>query len=319
MCPSNEEADLVDHYKGIQRDDKGRQIGSSTLYDRWGIRKHLLDDLYVRFFRLAEMRIGERAEFGIVSFISNYSFLNGRSHPILRESFLKTFQSIWIDSLNGDKYRTGKVIPKGLPGAGTADQSIFTTEYDPRGIQVGTCITTLLKVRSAVERKRPARVFFREFWGRATGKRAALLESLAMDAWPEKRKREASGRPEGPREYEQLQPSREGMWKLIPRSVVGGVEDWPAFDELFPRAYQGVNPNRGLQGSVIDMDRNVLKRRMLDYFSPLSFSELAARHPELCKGRARYEPKTLREKLRQVSGFREKNIVPYVLFPLDLR
>jgi hypothetical protein len=317
--PVKEEADLVDHYKGIRRDDKGRQIGSSVLYDRWGIRKHLLDDLYIRFFRLAEMRIGERAEFGIVSFISNYSFLNGRSHPILRESFLKTFQSIWIDSLNGDKYRTGKVIPKGLPGAGTTDQSIFTTDYDQRGIQVGTCITTLLKARSVAERKRSAGVLFREFWGRATGKRAALLESLEMNAWPEKRKREASSRPEGPREYEQLQPSREGMWKLIPRSVVGGVEDWPALDELFPIAYQGVNPNRGLQGSIIDIDRNALKKRMLDYFSSLSFSELATRHPELCKGRARYEPKTLRERLHQVSGFCEKNVVPYVLFPMDLR
>lgn len=117
--PLAEEADLVDHYKGIRRDGKGKQRGPSELYTRWGIRKQLLDDLYIRFFRLAERCIGERADYGVVSFISNYSFYAGRSHPIMRESLIRSFDEIWIDSLNGDKYKTGKVIPKGLPGEGT--------------------------------------------------------------------------------------------------------------------------------------------------------------------------------------------------------
>jgi predicted helicase len=136
--PMAEEADLVDHYKGIKRDHQGHQVGKSALFTEWGVRKHLLDDLYIRFFRLAERQIGERAEYGIVSFISNYSFYAGRSHPMMRESLLSSFDQVWIDSLNGDKYRTGKVIPPGLPGEGTTDQSIFTTEQDPRGIQVGS-------------------------------------------------------------------------------------------------------------------------------------------------------------------------------------
>ena len=63
----------------------------------------------------------------------------------MRESLLKNFHELWIENLNGDKYRTGKVIPAGLPGAGTSDQSVFSTEQDPRGIQVGTCISTFLK------------------------------------------------------------------------------------------------------------------------------------------------------------------------------
>jgi predicted helicase len=136
-APIAEEADLVDHYKGIKRNDKGKQVGNSELFERWRIRKHLLDDLYIRFLRLAETRIGERAEYGIVSYISNYSFYIDRSHPLMRESLLRNFQMVWIDCLNGDKYRTGKVIPKGLPGAGSSDQSVFTTEHDPRGISSG--------------------------------------------------------------------------------------------------------------------------------------------------------------------------------------
>lgn len=61
--PPDEEMRLADHYKGIRRDTKGKQVGQTELYRRFGVRKHLLDDLYIRFFRLAEMRIGERAEY----------------------------------------------------------------------------------------------------------------------------------------------------------------------------------------------------------------------------------------------------------------
>ncbi|MBI1817744.1 MAG: hypothetical protein HYR72_22430 [Deltaproteobacteria bacterium] len=62
------------------------QDGESLLYLRWGVRKQLLDDLYSRFFRLAEKRIGETAEYGVVSYIPNSSYLTGRSHPLMRES-----------------------------------------------------------------------------------------------------------------------------------------------------------------------------------------------------------------------------------------
>ena len=151
-----EEAELVVHYKGIElvedRDRKGqprldefgrprrKQRGQSLLYKEFGVRKQLLDDLYVRFLRLAEERIGEAADHGIVSYISNSSYLTGRSHPVMRRSLLRNFHRVWIDNLNGDKFKTGKIIPKGLPGEGTADQSAFTTDHDPRGIQPGTAI-----------------------------------------------------------------------------------------------------------------------------------------------------------------------------------
>jgi hypothetical protein len=144
---------LVAHYRGIElveernkdnsvkRDEFGRpkkkQRGDSLLYREFGVRKQLLDDLYIRFIRLAEERIGETAEYGIVSYISNSSYLTGRSHPLMRRSLPSNFHAVWIDNLNGDKYRTGKIIPKGLPGAGTRDDSAFTTEMDPRGIQPG--------------------------------------------------------------------------------------------------------------------------------------------------------------------------------------
>ena len=99
-----------------------------------------LNDLYVRFFRMAERRITEKTGQGVVCFISNYSWLDGLSFTGMREHFLREFDAIRIDSLNGDRYRTGKVTPDGDP-----DPSIFATPSDPVGIQVGTAITTLVR------------------------------------------------------------------------------------------------------------------------------------------------------------------------------
>lgn len=319
VLPLPEESDLADHYKGIGRDAKGRQIGKSALFTRFGVRKHLLDDLYVRFFRLAEVRIGERAQHGVVSFISNYSFLTGRSHPLMRESLLKNFDDVWIDALNGDKYRTGKVIPQGLPGAGSSDQSVFSTEQDPRGIQVGTAITTLLKRRNGGSGTGPATVRFRDFWGFSASKRKALRASLDLQTLTAVKRRRLAGLPEGPREYETVVPTERNQWKLVPRSVTGGFEDWPSLDELFPVSFQGVNPNRGLEGSLIDIDPDTLSRRMQDYYSSMPFARLRELYPALCELRARYEPEELRTRLRKESAFREEQIVPYLLFPFDLR
>jgi hypothetical protein len=182
-----EEAELVAHYKGIElveernkdgsvkRDEFGRpkkkQRGDSLLYKEFGVRKQLLDDLYIRFIRLAEERIGEAADYGVISYISNSSYLTGRSHPMMRRSLLTNFHAVWIDNLNGDKYRTGKIIPRGLPGAGTRDDSAFTTEMDPRGIQPGTAIVTWVKRTGARMKAGNTAVLYRDFWGPAAGKR----------------------------------------------------------------------------------------------------------------------------------------------------
>lgn len=317
--PLSEEADLVDHYKGIRRDEKGKQVGPSELYTRWGIRKQLLDDLYVRFFRLAERCIGERAEYGVVSFISNYSFYTGRSHPIMRSSLLQSFDEIWIDCLNGDKYKTGKVIPRGLPGEGTTDQSIFTTEHDPRGIQVGTGITTLLKRRGHTCPNTTPTVHYRNYWGRSQGKREALLSSLAMSSWTPEKMAAATRSPEGPRQFEEFVPTEQARWKLVPFAAQGGFDDWPALDQLFALKVQGVNPNRGIQGTVLEMRKEVLESRMREYFSKESHARLKAEHPLLYESYAGYDGEKVRDELRNTRKFDPDRLQPYVIFPLDSR
>jgi hypothetical protein len=316
--PLQEEADLADHYKGITRNEKGKQVGSSRLYTEWGVRKQLLNELYVRFFRLAERCIGERAEFGLVSFISNYSFLSGRSHPLMRESLLRAFDLIWVDSLNGDKFKTGKVIPAGLPGAGSSDQSVFSTAQDSRGIQPGTAITTMLK-RPGHSREQIAQVYFRHFWGRAQDKRAALLRSLDIRDWTSSKTEALAETPSGPRAFAPFEPTRQNRWKFVPFIAQGGFEDWPALDQLFVVSVQGVNTNRGVSGSVIEADRLVLERRMSAYFSNQTDDAFSKAHPVLFTERAGYKPAVVRARLKQVSSYNEQRIVPYVLFPLDDR
>ena len=85
-----------------------------------------LNDLYVRFFRMAERRITQKTGQGVVCFISNYSWLDGLSFTGMRERYLEAFDAVRIDCLNGDKYKTSKVAPDGSP-----DPSIFSTEGDP--------------------------------------------------------------------------------------------------------------------------------------------------------------------------------------------
>ena len=311
--PIDEESDLVDRYKGIRRDAKGKQVGASDLYTRFGIRKQLLDDLYIRFLRLAELRIGERAEYGVVSWISNSSYLAGRSHPLMRESLLRNFHAIWIDNLHGNRLASERTP------WGDSCETIFNVPGGGPGIKVGTCISTFLKRQLPASAPADTEVLVRDFWGRAQLKRQALQAALGLDAVSAKEKKRLAGLPEGPREYEAVSPTERNGWKFVAASSSGGYEDWPALDELFPASFQGVNPNRGLDGSVIDTDRAQLIARMKDYYSSISFQALAAKYPTLCEPRARYEPEAIRDSLRKESRFDEAHVVPYLLFPLDSR
>ena len=128
-----------------------------------------LNDLYVRFFRMAERRIAQKTGRGVVCFISNYSWLDGLSFTGMRERYLEAFDAIRIDCLNGDKYKTGKVAPDGTP-----DPSIFSTEGDPVGIQVWTAIATL--VRKA-EHAPAGEIGFRHLRGRGPIHRLRLSVS----------------------------------------------------------------------------------------------------------------------------------------------
>jgi hypothetical protein len=138
-----EERDLTDAYRATRRAPAPQGQG--------------LNDLYVRFFRMAERRIVEGTGQGVVCYISNYSWLDGLSYSGMRERYMDVFDRIWIDSLNGDKYRTGKITPEGDP-----DPSVFSTEWNREGIQTGTAISLMARRE---ESRGTSVVYFRHFWG----------------------------------------------------------------------------------------------------------------------------------------------------------
>ena len=115
-----------------------------------------------------------------------------------------------------------------------------------------------------------------------------------MDSWTPAQIDDQAANPEGPRAYVEFAPSAKNGWKFSPSSK-GGFEDWPSYDDLFLKYFQGVNMNRGLEDSIVDINRPALEARMKDYFSSTSFDELKGRHPGLCEPRAGYDPQATRQ------------------------
>ena len=252
-----------------------------------------LNDLYVRFFRMAERRIAEKTGRGVVCFISNYSWLDGLSFTGMRERYLEAFDAIRIDCLNGDKYKTGKIAPDGTP-----DPSIFSTKGDPVGIQVGTAVAML--VRKAAHA--PAEtVGFRHLWGQA--KREELLKSAEAEPGAL---------------YDDIEPKLPLGLPFVPAAVSGGWFGRPALPDLFPRSFPGVKTSR--DGFLVDVDLDRLKARVADYFNAdLSHEEIARRYPSAMKTTARFAAPAVREKLLARGGPIEAGFVRYAYRPFDNR
>lgn len=224
----------------------------------------------------------------------------------MRKSLLSNFHEIWIDNLNGDKYRTGKLIPAGLPNAGSADQSVFTTDMDPRGIQPGTAIVMLVKRKEAKTSPTKTVVQYRDFWGLASVKRSELIAALP------------TGVGERSEPYGTVSPTQENRWRLSPTMIDGGFEAWPAIDELFPIQFQGVEPNRGLDGTVLDSDRDGLARRVSEYLGSANYSSALAKFPAFGESFGGYVPNTVWESISKI-GYDEDKIVRNLVFPFDER
>ena len=275
----DEERDLSDAYRTTRRVRRPEGQG--------------LNDLYVRFFRMAERRIAEKTGRGVVCFISNYSWLDGLSFTGMRERYLDAFDAVRIDCLNGDKYKTGKVSPDGLP-----DPSIFSTEGDPVGIQVGTAIMTL--VRKADHAPADA-VGFRHLWGQA--KRAELT---------------ATAEDEPGALYEEIAPILPLGLPFVRTAVSEDWFAWPALPDLFPVSFPGVKTSR--DGFLVDVDLDRLRARVADYFdASVSHEDIARRYPGAMKTTARFDARAVRDVLVKRGGPRESGFSRYAYRPFDNR
>ncbi len=252
-----------------------------------------LNDLYVRFFRMAERRITEKTGQGVVCFISNYSWLDGLSFTGMRERYLEAFDVIRIDCLNGDKYKTGKVAPDGLP-----DPSIFSTEGDPVGIQVGTAIVTLVRKADHV----PAdAVGFRHLWGQAKPSELVATAEAEPDTF-----------------YEEVKPVPSLGLPFVRTAVSDGWFDWPSLPDLFPVSFQGVQTGRDV--FLIDTDIERLQARIGNYFDVnINHEEMARRYPRVMKDTGRFDARAVRDALLARGGPNESGFVRHAYRPFDNR
>ena len=252
-----------------------------------------LNDLYVRFFRMAERRIAEKTGQGVVCFISNYSWLDGLSFTGMRERYLDAFDVIRIDCLNGDKYKTGKTTPDGA-----ADPSIFSMPEDPVGIQVGTAIATLVRKADHAPTKA---VGFRHLWGQAKREELTATAQAEPDAL-----------------YDSFEPSLALGLPFTRVAVADSWQDWPALPDLFQMSFPGVKTSR--DSFLVDVDLARLKARVMDYFSPdLSHEEIARRYPSMMSATARYDARAVRDALLRRGGPIESGFVRHAYRPFDTR
>lgn len=278
-----EEQGLVEPYK-------------DGLISQWGIRKFNLDDLYVRFFRLAERCIVERTGQGIVCFISNFSYLSEPSFLVMRQRFLNEFDKLWFDCMNGDGRETGKLTPEGKP-----DPSVFSTEYNREGIKKGTAVALMLRTGKHI--KKPT-VRFRNFWG--VTKRTDLIESLDRKNFDA--------------DYELSTPDASNRFSFRPFNIVTDYLEWPKIVDLCGvRPFNGPVERRGNSLIAFETDKGKL-HLLKKYFDPnISDSEIRAIAPSWMKSSGEFNAKTTRAKLKGGIKYNSAKIVRYPFKPFDVR
>ena len=258
-----------------------------------------LNDLYVRFFRMAERRIAEKTGRGVVCFISNYSWLDGLSFTGMRERYLQAFDAIRIDNLHGDR-----IISEYAPD-GRTSETVFALRGQSPGIKVGTSIALLSRSGTSANTSTGGGVRCRDFHqARADERRQALLDSL-----------DDAGIDTG---YSALEPNLRLGLPFKPTAVSEGWFDWPALPDLFPVSFPGVKTSR--DGFLVDTDLDRLKARIADYFdADLSHEEIARRYPGVMKTTARFDARAVRERLMSRGGPVEDGFICFAYRPFDNR
>jgi hypothetical protein len=267
------------------------------LQERWGVRKFNLDDLYIRFFRVAERRVAERTGQGIVCFISNYSWLSYASFVVMRQSLVHNFDRAWVENMHGDR-----TITEYGPD-GRSSETIFAVSGFSAGIQQGVAITLLARTGRA----EPGRYLFRDDINasRAADRRQQLVDSLDDHDF------------EAP--YAVLRPRESNRFLLRPGESSDAYDSWAAINELSRAAdWSGVLEMR--RGALIDQNIDNLRERMREYCDPaISFTDLCTRGIGPILNAAMFNPTRARAALIEAGGLNAGRFTRISLYPFDER
>lgn len=284
----DEEGGLVEAYKdGLNKPVK--QGG-------WGIKKFNLDELYIRFFRIAERRMCKSGR-GVVSFISNHSWISEPSFVVLRQHLLESFDKFWIENMHGNR----KISEYGPDGR--TSETVFAIPGFSVGIQQG--VATSLWVKTGKKRKHAATVLFRDSIdaSKADDRRKQLLATLTEK--------------DINRSYKKALPTTDNRFSFRPSDVSEDYSAWCTVQEFSEiPAITGYKENRGF--SLIDSDQEILSDRLEKYYNrECSWDELATLDSGLTKDAARFDAKKARIKVIATERFDADRIQRYLLRPFE--
>ena len=279
-----EEQGLVEPYK-------------EGLISKWGIKKFNLDDLYIRFFRLAERRIAEMTGKGVVSFISNHSWISDPSFVVLREHLLNNFDKFWIENMHGDR-KISEYAPDGR-----TSETIFAIPGFSPGIQQGVAISLSVKNN---KKDKIAQVLFRDDLNAAKAmvRRQDLLDSLNVEDFNDK--------------YQIANPIENNRFNFKPIKISKNYLLWPNLVDLCIIKSDGLFEKRG--GALIDLERTELEKRIKMYYDPdIDWNDLSKLGTGLTKDAARFDAKKCRKKILSNESFDAKRVCRYSIRPFDNR
>jgi len=291
----DEEGGLVEVYKE----------GLTTPINKggWGIRKFNLDDLYVRFFRIAERRIAKTGK-GVVSYISNYSWTSEPSFVVLRKRLLQTFDKFWIENMHGNR-KISEYAPDGR-----TSETVFAIPGFSAGIQQGVVISLWVRREGHKDDSgKPAEVCYRDDIdaARAVERRGQLLASL-QDKQFEQR-------------YQKAKPAKENRFSFRPAMVSLDYLSWPkTIDLASVHPCNGPIERRGNSLVVFPYERNDLQKRLKAYLDlTKSDEDLESIAPAFMKSSGEFHAQRTRESLKGHTEYDETRLVRYPFKPFDVR
>ncbi len=220
----------------INSENKGEWILKQIEEYKKGLneKKINIDDDYIKFIRLAQ-HIIDRNDQGIVAYISNNSFIDGITHRKMRESLLKSFDSVYVLDLHGNA-RKQETTPEGRK-----DQNVFD-------IMQGVSINIFVKTNKIKENDL-GKVFHIDLYG----ERKTKFDFLESNDF-------------GRVKWNELEYS-EPYYFFVPKDFSDNVEYEKGFkvDNLFEISNSGVETAK--DDTVITYSKQTLEERVLDFVS----------------------------------------------------
>ncbi len=282
-----EEQGLVEPYK-------------TGLISEWGIKKFNLDELYVRFFRLAERCIAEgQQQKGVVCFISNHSWISEPSFVVLRKHLLNSFDRFYIENMHGNR-KISEYAPDGR-----TSETIFAIPGFSAGIQQGVAISLWVKHGA---KQKEAEILLRDDLNdaRAAERRLHLLNTLDETDFIS--------------HYESSKPTKDNRFSFLPSNVALHYLRWvkvtdlcaiPPFNGPIERRNNSLIVYKGEQARLTLLN---------DYLDASKTNEqIKVIAPGFMKSSGEFNAERTRNKLKGIVQYDASKISFYPFKPFDIR